>query len=70
MAGIGIGTWFVPKYTAYFITHRLRLAEPYLAIAVAIVVTAWLPVVLFIHETPAFRRKTAQQRLATEICRG
>lgn len=65
MAGIGIGTWLVPKYTAYFITDY-GWRNAYLAIAVAIVVTAWLPVVLFIHEPPAFRRKTAQQKLSTE----
>jgi MFS family permease len=65
LAGIGIGTAVVPQYTAYFIAHDgWRFA--YIALAAAIVVTAWLPVVLFIHEPPEFQRKTAQQRPPTE----
>ena len=65
LAGIGIGTAIVPQYTAYFIAHD-GWRTAYLALAAAIVVTAWLPVVLFIHEPPEFQRKAKQQRPPTE----
>jgi MFS family permease len=61
LAGIGVGTAVVPLYTAKLIAaYGWRSA--YLGIAAAIVVFAWLPVVLFIHEPPAFAQRRAENK--------
>jgi MFS family permease len=56
LAGIGIGTAVVPQLTAYLINNYGWRAA-YLGLAVAIVVTSWIPVVLFVRDPPAFERK-------------
>jgi MFS family permease len=61
LAGIGVGTAVVPQYTAYLVAHY-GWRSAYLGIAVAIVIFAWLPVVLFIREPPAFAQRRAQQQ--------
>ncbi|HVA14702.1 MAG TPA: MFS transporter [Stellaceae bacterium] len=65
LAGIGIGTAVVPQYTAYLVAHD-GWRSAYLGIAVAIVVFAWLPVVLFIHEPPAFARLRTEKRAVSD----
>lgn len=63
LAGIGVGTAVVPLYTAKLIAaYGWRSA--YLGIAAAIVVFAWLPVVFFIHEPPAFAQRRAEKKQA------
>jgi MFS family permease len=55
MAGIGVGTAVVPQLTAYLVNHYgWRLA--YVGLALTIVVFSWIPVVLFVHEPPAFEQ--------------
>jgi MFS family permease len=61
LAGIGVGTAVVPQYTAYLVQHY-GWRSAYIGIAAAIVVFAWIPVVLFIHEPPAFARLRAEKR--------
>src|SRR5262249_27768093 len=61
LAGIGVGTAVVPQYTAYLVAHY-GWRSAYLGIAAAIVVFAWLPVVLFIREPPAFAQLRAQHK--------
>jgi len=58
LAGIGIGVAIVPQYAAYLVAHY-GWRTAYLGLGAAILVTAWLPVVLFIHEPPAFARTAA-----------
>jgi MFS family permease len=65
LAGIGIGTAVVPQYTAYLVSHY-GWRSAYLGIAVAIVVFAWVPVVLFIHEPPDFARLRAEKRVVAD----
>jgi MFS family permease len=65
LAGIGVGTAVVPQYTAYLVAHY-GWRSAYLGIAAAIVVFAWVPVVLFIHEPPAFARFRAEKRVIAD----
>src|SRR5262249_15407067 len=50
---------------AFFVAHNGWRAA-YLALAAAIVVTAWLPVVLFIHEPPEFAATQKQKRAVSD----
>jgi MFS family permease len=65
LAGIGVGTAGVPQFTAYLVAHY-GWRSAYLGIAAAIVVFAWLPVVVFIHEPPAFDRVRAEKRAVAD----
>ncbi|HEV8016372.1 MAG TPA: MFS transporter [Stellaceae bacterium] len=69
LAGIGIGTAAVPQYTAYLVQHY-GWRSAYIGIAAAIVVFAWVPVVLFIHEPPAFARLRAEKRVIADYLPG
>ena len=60
LAGIGVGTAVVPQFTAYLVAHY-GWRSAYLGLAAAIVVFAWIPVVLCIHEPPNFAKLRAQR---------
>lgn len=65
LAGIGVGTAVVPQFTAYLVAHY-GWRSAYLGIAAAIVVFSWLPVVLCIHEPPAFATLRAQRSIVAD----
>jgi MFS family permease len=65
MAGIGVGTAVIPKLTAYLVgEYGWRLA--YVGLAVTIVIFSWIPVVLFVHEPPAFEQSRKRHESAVE----
>lgn len=64
-AGIGVGTAVIPKLTAYLVgDYGWRLA--YIGLAVTIVIFSWIPVVLFVHELPAFEQSRKRHESAIE----
>jgi MFS family permease len=65
MAGIGVGTAVIPKLTAYLVgAYGWRLA--YVGLAATIVIFSWIPVVLFVHEPPAFEQSRKRHESAVE----
>ena len=66
-AGVGLGVALIPQLAALLIGH-FGWRSAYVGLGIAVVVLAWLPVVLFVREPPWVRRRAAPAPRAQRRC--